>query len=131
MQRRVALVDGMTEIQGMGKSEWINNCLHLSEHFNHRVQQNYGLVDELPINSIIFGMNDVPASMKHLTRQYRYGNIVPVEYHIIETTNIANVQMRTLLAGTREYKEATDRIFREKNARNGVGDRASCCCGVG
>ena len=30
MQRRVALVDGMAEIQGRGKSEWINNCLSLS-----------------------------------------------------------------------------------------------------
>ena len=29
MQRRVALVDGMAEIRGMEKPEWIKNCLHL------------------------------------------------------------------------------------------------------
>ena len=107
MQRRVAFVDGMAKIRGMGKPEWINNCLHLDlyEHVNHRLQQKYGHMDE---GRIIFDRYDLPASPKHLTRQYRQGNTVPVAYHFTDTTHITNVQMRTLLGHVNTKMQLTE-----------------------
>ena len=34
-QMKVAIVDGMAEVQSLHKPEWIRNCAQLAEHFEH------------------------------------------------------------------------------------------------
>ena len=57
---------------------------------------------------IIVDRYDLPASMKHLTRQYRQGNNVPVAHHITDTTHIANVQIRTILGHVNTKMQLTE-----------------------
>ena len=40
-QMKVAIVDGMAEVQSLHKPEWIRNCAQLAEHFSNRVIQTH------------------------------------------------------------------------------------------
>jgi len=57
---RVALVDGMAEVQALEKRDWINNCSHLADHFISRIQEKYNQMNEV---RIIFDRYDVPHSL--------------------------------------------------------------------
>ena len=37
VQFKVAIVDGMAEIQSLDKPQWIKTCKHLAEDFNNRL----------------------------------------------------------------------------------------------
>ena len=64
VQFKVAIVDGMAEIQSLDKPEWIKTCKHLAEHFNNRLFSKY---DENQEIRLIFDRYDVPSSLKCAT----------------------------------------------------------------
>ena len=37
MQVKVAIVDGVAEIQSLDKPDWIKTCKHLAENFNNHL----------------------------------------------------------------------------------------------
>ena len=55
VQFKVAIVDGMAEIQSLDKPEWIKTCKHLAEHFNNHLFSKY---DENQEIRLIFNLID-------------------------------------------------------------------------
>ena len=101
---KVAIVDGMAEVQSLDKPEWIKNCAQLAEHFSNRVLQAYTGSYEV---RLIFDRYDLPFSLKAATRVRRQGGQAPVYYHITDTTHIAKVPMKRLLSHTKTKMELT------------------------
>ena len=87
-QMKVAIVDGMAEVQSLDKPEWIRNCAQLAEHFSNRVIQTHTGSNEV---RLIFDRYDLPFSLKAATRVRRQGSQAPVYYHITDTTHIASL----------------------------------------
>ena len=87
-QMKVAIVDGMAEVQSLDKPEWIRNCAQLAEHFSNRVMQMHTGSNEV---RLIFDRYDLPFSLKAATRVRRQGSQAPVYYHITDTTHIASL----------------------------------------
>ena len=56
-QMKVAIVDGMAEVQSLDKPEWIRNCAQLAEHFSNRVMQMHTRSNEV---RLIFNRYDLP-----------------------------------------------------------------------
>ena len=102
-QMKVAIVDGMAEVQSLDKPEWITNCAQLAEHFSNRVQMHSGSNEV----RLIFDRYDLPFSLKAATRVRRQGSQAPVYYHIIDTRHIAKVPMKRLLSHTKTNMELT------------------------
>ena len=46
---RIAVVDGMAEVQSMGKPDWALNCSQLADHFTSRILDKYGSMDEVRV----------------------------------------------------------------------------------
>ena len=86
-QMKVAIVDGMAEVQSLDKPEWITNCAQLAKHFSDRVQMHTGSNEV----RLIFDRYDLPFSLKAATRVRRQGSRAPVYYHITDTTHIASL----------------------------------------
>ncbi|KAK3742603.1 hypothetical protein QZH41_006382 [Actinostola sp. cb2023] len=103
-QLRVDIVDAMAEVQSLDKPEWIKNCSQLAEYFTGRMLDKYNESDEI---CLIFDRYDVPSSLKMATRVRRQGGQQPIAYHITETTNIAKVPMKKLLAHVNTKMELT------------------------
>ena len=103
-QMKVAIVDGMAEVQSLHKPEWIRNCAQLAEHFSNRVMQTHTGSNEV---RLIFDRYDLPFSLKAATRVRRQGSQAPVYYHITDTTHIAKVPMKRLLSHTKTKMELT------------------------
>ena len=103
-QMKVAIVDGMAEVQSLDKPEWIRNCAQLAEHFSNRVIQTHTGSNEV---RLIFDRYDLPFSLKAATRVRRQGSQAPVYYHITDTTHIAKVPMKRLLSQTKTKMELT------------------------
>ena len=103
-QMKVAIVDGMAEVQSLDKPEWIRNCAQLAEHFSNRVMQTHTGSNEV---RLIFDRYDLPFSLKAATRVRRQGSQAPVYYHITDTTHIAKVPMKRLLSQTKTKMELT------------------------
>ncbi|CAH3024122.1 unnamed protein product, partial [Porites evermanni] len=61
---KLAIVDGMAEVQSLDKPEWINNCRDLAEYFTNRLLVKYNDLQEL---HMIFDRYDVPSSLKSAT----------------------------------------------------------------
>ena len=101
---KVAIVDGMAEVQSLDKPEWIRNCAQLAEHFSNRVMQTHNGSNEV---RLIFDRYDLPFSLKAATRVRRQGSQAPVYYHITDTTHIAKVPMKRLLSHTKTKMELT------------------------
>ena len=54
---RVALIDGMAEVQALTKPDWIRTCSHLADHFSSHILDKYREMDEI---HIVFDRYDVP-----------------------------------------------------------------------
>ncbi|CAH3142523.1 unnamed protein product, partial [Porites lobata] len=115
---KVAIVDGMAEVQSLDKPEWIKNCRDLAEHFTNRLLVKYNDLQEL---HIIFDRYDVPSSLKSATRVKRQGGHVPIYYRITDSTHIAKVPMKKLLAHSKTKGELT--TFLAKNVKDNANGR--------
>ena len=97
---RIAVVDGMAEVQSMGKPDWVK----------------YGSMDEV---RVIFDRYDVQHSLKQSTRNRRLGSQTAVAYHITDSTNIAKILKKMLSHGDTK-KELTgylaDKILQQAHA---------------
>ena len=101
---RVALTDGMAEVQALTKPDWIRTCSHLADHFSSHILDKYREIDEI---HIVFDRYDVPHSLKQATRSRRQGTSTPIAYHITDTTNIAKLSMKRLLSHSQTKMELT------------------------
>ena len=115
---KVAIVDGMAEVQSLDKPEWIKNCRDLAEHFTNRLLVKYNDLQEL---HIIFDRYDVPSSLKSATRVKRQGGHVPIYYRITDSTHIAKLPMKKLLAHSKTKGELT--TFLAKNVKDNANGR--------
>ena len=115
---KVAIVDGMAKVQSHEKPEWIKNCRDLAEHFRNRLLVKYNDLQEL---HIIFDRCDVPSSLKSATRVKRQGGHAPIYYHITDSTHIAKVPMKKLLAHSKTKGELT--TFLAKNVKDNANGR--------
>ena len=117
VQFKVAIVDGMAEIQSLDKLEWIKTCKHLAEHFNNRLFSKY---DENQEIRLIFDRYDVPSSLKSATRTRRQGLEDPVYYRISDSTHIAKVPLKKLLSHTKTKAELTTFLAKKVKERGQV-----------
>ena len=115
---KVAIVDGMAEVQSLDKPEWIKNCRDLAEHFTNHLLVKYNDLEEL---HIIFDRYDVPSSLKLGTRVKRQGGHAPIYYRITDSTHIAKVPMKKLLAHSKTKGELT--TFLAKNVKDDANGR--------
>ena len=117
VQFKVAIVDGMAEIQSLDKPEWIKTCKHLAEHFNNRLFSKY---DENQEIRLIFDRCDVPSSLKSATRTRRQGLENPVYYRISDSSHIAKVPLKKLLSHTKTKAELTTFLAKKVKERGQV-----------
>ena len=110
---KVTIVDGMTKVQSLDKPEWIKNCRDLAEHFTNHLLVEYNDLQEL---LIIFDRYDVPSSLKSATRIKRQVGHAPIYYRITDSTHIAKVPMKKLLAHSKTKGELT--MFLAKNVKD-------------
>ena len=115
---KVTIVDGMAEVQSLDKPEWIKNCRDLAEHFTNRLLVKYNDLQEL---HIIFDRYDVLSSLKSATRVKRQGGHAPIYYRITDSTHIAKVPMKKLLAHSKTRGELT--TFLAKNVKDNANGR--------
>ncbi|PFX11169.1 hypothetical protein AWC38_SpisGene25289, partial [Stylophora pistillata] len=115
---KVRIVDGMAEVQSLDKPEWIKNCRDLAEHFTNRLLVKYNDLQEL---RIIFDRYDVPFSLKSATPVKRQGGHAPIYYRITDSTQIAKVPMKKLLAHSKTKGELT--MFLAKNVKDNANGR--------
>ena len=107
---KVTIVDGMAKVQSLDKPEWIKNCRDLAEHFTNHLLVKYNDLEEL---QIIFDRYDVPSSLKSATRVKRQGGHAPIYHRITDSTHIAKVPMKKLLAHSKTKGKLT--MFLAKN----------------
>ena len=86
----VAIIDGMAELQSLGKPHWVSSCEKLAKHFNDCLFHKYRDSDEV---RLVFDRYDLP-SLKTATRAQRQGTTDPVYYCITDSTQIAKVNMK-------------------------------------
>ena len=110
---KVAIADGMAEVQSLDKPEWIKNCRDLAEHFTNRLLVKFNDLQEL---HIIFDRYDVPSSLKSATRVKRQRGHALIYYCITDSTHIAKVPMKKLLAHSKTRGELT--TFLAKNVKD-------------
>jgi len=100
----VAIIDGMAELQSLGKPHWISSCEKLAKHFNDCLFHKHRESDEV---RLVFDRYDLPSSLKTATRAQRQGTTDPVYYRIIDSTQIAKVNMKRLLSHSNTKIELT------------------------
>jgi hypothetical protein len=114
---RVAVVDGMAEVQSMGKPEYVLNCSQLADHFTSRILDKYGSSDEV---RVIFDRYDVQHSLKQSTRDRRQGSQTAVAYHITDSTSIGKIPLKRLLSHGDTKKQLTgylaDKLLQQAHA---------------
>lgn len=71
---KVAIIDGMAELQTLDKQRWINSCELLAEHFNDCLFHKYRESDEV---RLIFDRYDVSSSLKIVTRVQTLSRALP------------------------------------------------------
>jgi len=101
-QMKVAVLDGMAELQSLDKPDWIKNCSQLPDHFSSRVYQKHTNSDEL---QLLFDRYDLSLSLKAATREIRQGSQDPVDYKITDTIQIARVPIKRLLSHAKTKTE--------------------------
>ena len=94
---KVAIVDGMAEVQSLDKPDWIKNCAQLAENVCNCIFQKYSGSDEVCLNFDRYGL---PLSLKSATRVRIQGDQDPVYYRISGSTHIAKVPQKRLLSRT-------------------------------
>ena len=100
-------MDAMAELQSLDKPDHIKNCRKLADHFTTRILQKYRKGDEI---HLLFDRYDVSLSLKTATRDRRQGGQHVVSYNITDTTNIAKVSMKQLLASVKTTKALTGHL---------------------
>jgi len=60
----VAIIDGMAELQSLGKPHWVSSCEKLAKHFNDCLFHKYHESDEV---RLVFDRYDLPSSLKTAT----------------------------------------------------------------
>ena len=115
---KVAIVDGMAEVQSHDKPEWIKNCRDLAEHFTNRLLVKYNDLQEL---HIIFDRYDLLSSLKSATQVKRQGGHAPIYYRITDSTHIDKVPMKKLLPHSKTKGELT--TFLAKNVKDNANER--------
>ena len=115
VQFKVAIVDGMAEIQSLDKPEWIKTCKHLAEHFHNHLFSKH---DETQGIRLIFDRYNVPSSLKSDTRTKRQGSEDPVYYRISDCTHIAKVPLKKLLSRTKTKAELTAFLAKKVKERS-------------
>lgn len=108
--RRVAIVDGMADLQALTKPEWINTCSDIAIHFADLHWRKYADYNEV---HLVFDRYDIQNSLKTSTRIRRQGRNIVVAYHITDTTSISRVSMNNLLAHTQTKDEMTAYLARK------------------
>ena len=96
---KVAIVDGMAEVQAIHKPSSIKTCKDLGEHFESRIKSKFGTYDEV---HVIFDDYTVKNSLKTATRSKRLSGLASVRSRITDSTKIQHIPMKKLL-----YHEST------------------------
>ena len=103
--QKVAVVDGMADLQALDKPEYVKTCLQLADHFIERFWEKYETYDEVHLVFDRYDIGDV--SLKASTRERRLAGNKAVAYHITDTSSIAKVSMKNLLAHVKTKDEMT------------------------
>jgi len=96
---KVAVADGMAEVQSLDKPVWVNICKHLAEHFTICIFDKYSDMQQI---RLIFDRYDVFSSLRS------NGTQDPIPYHITDSTHISEVPLKKLLSHTKTKAELTD-----------------------
>ena len=98
---KVAMVDGMAEVQAIDKPKSIKTCKDLGDHFASCIKLTFGAYDEV---HVIFDDYTVNNSLKTATRSTRLSGLASVRYRITESTKIQHIPMKKLLSheGTKD-----------------------------
>ena len=91
VRKKVAIVDGMAELQSLDKPAAITTCADYSGHCTEKVLQKYFESGKL---YVVFDRCDFTLSLKSATRLGRQGDQHPVYYHVTDSTRIAKVPMK-------------------------------------
>ena len=110
MTYRVALIDGMAELQAFEIGD-AQNCFQLANNFVFRIMRKYKNYNEI---RIIFDRYDVTASLKQATRENRLCGQLPTLYNIVDSTPTLKMKMKTLLSHT-ETKDQLKLFICPKN----------------
>ena len=98
---KVAIVDGMAEVQAIDKPKSIKTCNDLGDHFASRTKSKFGTYDEV---HVIFDDYTVKNSLKTATRSKRLGGLASVLYRITDSRKIQYIPLKTPLShvGTKD-----------------------------
>ena len=107
---KVAILDGMAEVQAIDKPKSIKTCKDLGHHFASRIKAKFVTYDEM---HVIFDDYTVKNSLKTATRSKRLGGLASVRYKITDSTNIQHISMKKLLSHEGTKDELT-MFFSEK-----------------
>ena len=110
VEKKVAIVDGMAEVQCLYKPTTIKTCKDLSQHFVTQFNEKYKAYDEV---HLVFDDYTVTNSLKTATRQKRQGISASVHYKIGDTTKIQHITMKRLLSHTKTKDELTDYLSKK------------------
>lgn len=102
---KVAVIDGMAEVQSLDKPQHITNCKQLADHFHNRLFNKYKDYSEI---NLVFDRYDITTSLKAATRDRRQGQQDPVHYRISDSTVIHKVPMKKLVSHISTKKELTE-----------------------
>ena len=107
---KVAIVDGMAEVQAIDKPKSIKTCNDLGDHFASRTKSKFGTYDEV---HMIFDDYTVKNSLKTATRSKRLGGLASLRYRITDSTKIQHTPMKKPLSHEGTMDELT-MFFSEK-----------------
>ena len=82
---KIAIIDGMAEVQVLEKTEGTSTCSQLSVIFADEILRKYHIYDEL---HVIFDRYDLELSIKQAERDRRSEGTVPIHYYITDSTDI-------------------------------------------
>ena len=100
--RRVAIIDGMGLVKGMGQPDPLKTFADVANHFISKL--NVTGFEEV---HLVFDRYDLPQSLKTNTRERRQGRDASVPYHVTDTTNISKVPYKKLLSHSKTKDELT------------------------
>ena len=120
---KVAIVDGMAEVQAIDKPKSIKTCKDLGDHFAACTKSKFGTCDEM---HVIFNDYSVKSSLKTATRSKRPGGLASVRYRITDSAKIQHIPMKKLLSheGT---KDELAMFFSEKIMHMAMKTGQQCC----
>ena len=92
---KVAIVDGMAEVQAIDKPKSIKTYKDLGDHFAARTKSKFGTYDEV---HVIFDDYTVINSLKTATRSKCPGGLASVRYRITDSTKIQHIPVKKLVS---------------------------------